>query len=330
MSKKWLWAVPVVILLGYAVGPNPATPRYNYGIPSTPHQLDSLESFVNRLESAHKLKPDNQARIIWANKSRKEKTEYAIVYLHGFSASQAEGEPVHRDIAKKFGCNLYLARLAEHGIDTVDALANFTAEKYWESAKQAFAIGKQLGNKVIVIGCSTGGTAALMLAAHFPEIYSLVLLSPNIALFDSKAWILNNPWGLQVARNILHSEYYVSTDNRDLYKQYWYPKFRIEGLVQVEELVESSMTSATFKEIHQPTLTLYYYKDQVHQDSVVSVEAMRKMMNKLGTPAESKHFIAVPNAGNHVVGSYIKSKDLKTVEMEIEKFLTQVLTIKPQ
>ena len=46
---------------------------------------------------------------------------------------------------------------AEHGIDTVDALINLTADEYWESAKQALAIGKQLGKKVILMGTSTGG-----------------------------------------------------------------------------------------------------------------------------------------------------------------------------
>ncbi len=59
----------------------------------------------------------------------KNKTEYSLVYLHGFSASQAEGDPVHRNIAKLFGCNLYLSRLAEHGIDTAEPMMNLTAEE---------------------------------------------------------------------------------------------------------------------------------------------------------------------------------------------------------
>ncbi|MFZ8461094.1 alpha/beta hydrolase, partial [Staphylococcus aureus] len=86
----------------------------------------------------HKIKENNEARIVWANDTLKQKTNYAIVYLHGFSASQEEGNPVHRNIAKQFGCNLYLARLAEHGIDTVDALFNYTADRLWESAKEAY------------------------------------------------------------------------------------------------------------------------------------------------------------------------------------------------
>jgi pimeloyl-ACP methyl ester carboxylesterase len=132
------------------------------------------------------------------------------LYLHGFSASQGEGDPVHRDFAKEFGCNLYLSRLAEHGIDTVERLINFTTEKYWNTAKEAYAIARQLGDKVIIVGTSTGASLALMLAAQHPEIAGLILLSPNIAIFNKNAWVANNHWGLQLGRIIQGSKYIES------------------------------------------------------------------------------------------------------------------------
>lgn len=54
---------------------------------------------------------------MWAELVHKSKTKYAFVYLHGFSASEKEGHPVHRNIAKHFNANLYLARLQGHGLD---------------------------------------------------------------------------------------------------------------------------------------------------------------------------------------------------------------------
>src|SRR4029079_9808675 len=125
-------------------------------LPLVPAGTAQLEKYVSDHEAMHKLKPENEARIIWFNDSLKQKTEYAVVYLHGFSASQEEGDPVHYDFAQKFGCNLYLSRLDAHGIDTTEPLGNFTAEGVWNSAKQAFAIGKQLGKKVILMSTSTG------------------------------------------------------------------------------------------------------------------------------------------------------------------------------
>ncbi|MEN9686161.1 MAG: hypothetical protein RLZZ28_1947, partial [Bacteroidota bacterium] len=203
----------VALVFIYLLGPSPHTPVYTATMPEVPASASALENYIAQQESMHKIKPDNQARIVWANDSIRQKTEYAIVYLHGFSASQEEGNPVHRNIARQFGCNLYLARLSQHGVDTSDALYHLTAENLWESAKQAYAIGKQLGNKVILMGTSTGGTLALQLAAAYPEIAGLVLYSPNIAINDPNAWLLNNPWGLQIARLVKGSKLNTAGSN---------------------------------------------------------------------------------------------------------------------
>ncbi|MBC7686550.1 MAG: alpha/beta fold hydrolase, partial [Aquabacterium sp.] len=282
-------------------------------------------------EATHKLRPDNEARIVWANDSVKQKTDYAIVYLHGFSASQKEGDPVHRNIAKQFGCNLYLARLAEHGIDTTEQLINLTADEYWESAEQALAIGKQLGNKVILMGTSTGGTQALQLAAAYPnDVAALILYSPNIAINDANAWILNNPWGLQIARLVRGSNYNIPEDNRPIYKQYWNKPYRLEATVALQEMLETTMNKTTFNKIKQPTLLLYFYKDEQHQDPVVKVSAMKEMFTELGTADTLKKAIAMPNTGDHVIASPLKSKDVESVQKETAIFLQQVLHLNPK
>jgi pimeloyl-ACP methyl ester carboxylesterase len=325
--KKFLVVVIVLVII-YAVGPRPSTPVYNTQLTAAPSIDSGLEKYISQQEAQHKIKPDNEARIVWANDSLKQKTEYAIVYLHGFSACQEEGNPVHRQLAKEFGCNLYLSRLSQHGIDTTDALYYMTAENLWESAKQAYAIGKQLGNKVILMGTSTGGTLALQLAAAYPEVAGLVLLSPNIAINDPNAWLLNNPWGLQIARLVKGSKLNTAGNDTPEYKQYWNKQYRLEATVQLEELLETSMNNATFSAVKQPTLTLYYYKDEQHQDPVVKVSAMKEMMAHLGTPEAQKKMIAIPNAGSHVLGSPIQSKDIISVEKNAAGFLQNSLGLR--
>ena len=327
--------IVLALLIIYLLGPKPAKPLFlsanhaNDLLPIKANSID-LEKEIAQEESKHNLKADNEARIIWFNDSLKNETDYSIVYLHGFSASQEEGDPVHRHIAREFGCNLYLSRLSEHGIDTSESLINFTVDKYWESAKESLRIGERLGKKVILMATSTGASLALQLAATYPgHVYALILMSPNIAIFDKNAWLLNNPWGLQIARMVVGSKYFDAEDQRPIYRQYWNYHYRLEALVQLEEFLETTMTKKTFENVQVPTLMLYYYKDEVHQDSTVKVSAMQEMFEQLGTSPNLKRAVDMPKTGNHVIGSYIKSNDVEGVERETEKFMVEVLGLSP-
>jgi pimeloyl-ACP methyl ester carboxylesterase len=322
MSKRWIKITfPVVLLIGiYFLGPQPRTPRFNTDFPSVPQDPSALENFIATKEARHKLKPNNEARIVWYDSTRT-KTPYSIVYLHGFSASQMEGDPVHRRLANEFGCNLYLSRLADHGIDTTDALMYFTGERFFNSAKEALAIGHQLGEKVIVVSTSTGGTVALMLAAYFPDqVHALVNFSPNVALRDPAAFILNNPWGLHIARMVVGGKSRIP-ERSEKTAPYWNESYRVESLVQLEELLEETMNEETFAKIKQPCLSLYYFKSEKEQDEQVSVEAILKMNDQLSTPDSLKVIKAVPDAGDHVIGSALVSKDVETVYQEASQFL---------
>lgn len=329
--KRFLKIIAVLVALlaiVYFLGPKPAVPIYNNNLIQVPSEPAALESYIKTKESAHKVKPDNEARIVWANDSTKAKTPYVIVYLHGFSASQEEGNPVHRNIAKQFGCNMYLARLSEHGIDTTDALVNMTATSLWESAKEAYAIGKQLGDKVILMGTSTGGTVALELASNFDDVAGLVLYSPNIAINNPSAFLTNNPWGLQIARMVMGGKENMLKDRTDTYKKYWNHQYRLEAVVELQELLETTMIPSHFNKIKCPLLILYYFKDEKNQDPVVKVSAMKEMFEAVGTPANLKRMVPIPEAGNHVLASPIQSNDIVSVEKETALFLEQIVQLK--
>lgn len=329
ISRRLIYiSLPFVLLaVAYLLGPRPSAPRFDLAMPAVPAAAAELEQYVAAKEAAHKIKPNNEARIVWKDSAR-QGTEYAVVYIHGFSASQMEGDPVHRRFAETFGCNLYLARLADHGVDTTETLLTMTADRLWASAREALAIGKQLGDKVILISTSTGGTLALKLAAEYPaDVHALINLSPNVALRDGAAFLLNNPWGLQIARLVIGGDYRITGTN-DEHGKYWNQKYRIECLTQLEELVESTMTKETFERVRQPSLTLYYYKDEEHQDPQVSVEAILKMHAELGTPEAQKVIVDFPDAGAHVLGSSMTSQDVAGVYGAMEKFATGVLGMK--
>jgi pimeloyl-ACP methyl ester carboxylesterase len=320
---------PIILLIGiYFIGSSPDRPAYNITLPTVPADAVALEEHVANSESKHKLKPENNAMIVW-NDSAHKKTKYSVVYLHGFSASRMEGDPVHRDFARKFGMNLYLTRLSDHGVDSTEALLQFTPDRLWESGKEALQIGKQLGEKVILMGTSTGASLALMLAAQYPDdVYALINLSPNIEINNSAAFIANNPWGLQISRLVMGGKY-NNTGGGEEKAKYWNTRYRLEAVGQLQEFLESSMTEKVFQRVKQPSLTLYYYKDEQHQDPTVRVDAILRMEKQLGTPDELKEAIAIPTAGGHVLGSSVVSKDIPAVEAAVNKFAMEKLKLVP-
>jgi esterase/lipase len=326
---KWLGGIILVLFIGYMIGPKPPKPEFRNSEIILPSSLNELETQISNSEKKVKgLKPDNEARIIWADSSKKEKTKIAILYLHGFSASQAEGDPVHKDLAKKYNANLYLSRLAEHGIDRGDStMINLTADNYEETAEEALEIAEKLGDEVVVIGTSAGGALTLFLASRHPEIKAIVLYSPCVKLYDGTAVILNKHWGLQIARLVSGGTTKQFDSDGAAHANYWALKYRIEALVALQNLVSNTMSPETFIKIKCPVFLGYYYKSETEQDNTVSVPAMLKMYDELGTSTGLKRKMAFPEAGAHVIGSYIRSKDWQGVERETDRFLTEIVKL---
>jgi esterase/lipase len=326
---KWFSGIVLILLLAYLAGPKPARPNFDTPEVNLPASLTDLDNQINTSEKAVRgLKPDNQARIIWADSLSREKTKVAFLYLHGFSASQAEGEPVHRDLAKKYHVNLYLARLEGHGIERGDStLINLTADNYEASAEKALEITEKLGDEVVVIGTSAGGALTLFLASRHPEIKAIILYSPCVRLYDATAVILNKPWGLQIARKFTGGPLKKFESESDKHANYWQLHYRVEALVALENLVANTMKPSTFSRIKCPVFLGYFYKNETEQDNTVSVPAMLKMYDELGTSESLKEKKAFPEAGAHVIASYIRSKDWQAVEKETDEFLSGIVKL---
>jgi esterase/lipase len=326
---KWFLGIILALLIIYSVGPKPAKPDFVTPVFNLPYSLADLETEINNSENAVKgIKPDNQARIIWADTLKKEKTKIAFLYLHGFLASQAEGDPVHRDLAKKYNANLYLSRLTEHGVDRGDSnMINLTADSYEASAEKALEIAKKLGDEVIIIGTSGGGALSLFLTSRHPEIKALVLFSPCIKLSSKAASLLNKPWGLQIGRLAAGGPVFIDTAESKEHANYWTLKYRVEGVAALVNFYSNTMKPDVFSKIKCPVFMGYYYKNEKEQDPTASVTAMLKMFEELDTPDGLKKKVAFPEAGKHVISSYIRSKDWKGVERETDKFLSDIVKL---
>ncbi len=319
----------LLLVVAFVAGPRPPKPQLDAALPAVTTDLAALEREINRSEAVMpNLKPDNQARIVWADSTRKQKTPYSFVYLHGFGASQAEGAPVHTNLARRYGANLYLARLQDHGLGGDSVFAHLTVENYVASAKRALAITKTLGDTVVVIGTSAGAGLSLYLAANHPEIKALVLYSPCIRLYNETSELIDGPWGKQILRSTVGGDYMVFPRDKPLEKQYWSTRYSIQGLVTLESFLENALVPETFAQVKCPVYMAYYYKNEAEQDKVVSVAKMREMFGQLGTPAALKRAEAFPKTGHHVIASYIRSADWQGVQVGTERFLDEVVRLR--
>jgi hypothetical protein len=128
--KKIALILGVLVAL-YLVGPKPEAPVLAGQASWTdiPDSALAMPEYIAAKESGTVLKPGNDARIIWADSAQPKKTKVVFMYVHGFSASPMEGDPLHREVAKKFGANLLLARVAGHGVpDSDSTFAKVTAD----------------------------------------------------------------------------------------------------------------------------------------------------------------------------------------------------------
>jgi pimeloyl-ACP methyl ester carboxylesterase len=326
---KILSGIIILFVVIYLVGPTMPEPVFNNKLPSI---YDGVEHYVDSMESGKKVRPGNAANIVWDDDSLKNKTEFVLLYLHGFSASWHEGFPINTDFAKRYGCNAYLARLSSQGIITDNPLIDTTPEKLYESAKLALVIASKLGSKVIVMGTSTGGTLGLMLAADFPEmVYGLILYSPNIRIKQKTSFLLSKPWGLQIARLYFGGKFRITdNDPSGEYCKYWYCRYRAEGAVYLQQLIDAKMNAELFQKVKCPVFMGYYYKDRKNQDQIVSVSAALKMFDHLGTPASKKQSKDFPNAGAHVIASSLTSKSVNEVEKATWNFSEEILNLIPE
>jgi pimeloyl-ACP methyl ester carboxylesterase len=326
MKKRYiLGGFTALLALGFAMGPKADYPEFDGDIAAAQISLEAIDDYVANKDKAVKyLKPNNESRIIWADSVRK--TPYSIVYLHGFSASPMEGDPVHRTFAKRYGSNLYIPRLAGHGLSDPESFLDLTPKALIESAKEAIAIGQVIGEKVILMSCSTGSTLSVYLAAENPELVeALIMYSPNIDLADPSSGILTMPWGLQIARQIVGEYRVIHPDTTTAKSQYTTCQYRTEGIVSLKALINETMTEQTFKQIKQPYLLAYYYKDDEACDHIVSIDAMKAFHEQSQTPADQKQMIPLPDVGTHVIPSGLHSEDIASVLGVSYTFAEEVL-----
>jgi esterase/lipase len=156
---------------------------------ATPDGLDARLAKAEALVPG--IRPGCERRIVWAG-APGVVTDWAVVFIHGYSASALELAPLPQMVAQALGANLHLARLTGHGQDGA-AMGRATLADWQADTREAMDIAGKIGHRTLAIGCSTGCTLLTLALAERP-IAGVVMVSPNYRLSSRFGqWILDWP-----------------------------------------------------------------------------------------------------------------------------------------
>ena len=110
-------------------------------------------------------------------------------------------------------------------------------------------------------------------------------------------------------------------------KNYWTTRYRLESTVELQKLLETGMRPEIFERITAPVFMGYYYKNEEKQDKVVSITAMLRMFEQLGTSHDKKQKMAFPEAGDHVIISHLSTPNHEQAELAALAFLQKQLDV---
>jgi esterase/lipase len=279
----------------------PATLINQAPIPEIGGDLDDwLAGRESKASAIEAIIPETEKRVRWYQDQVNRRTQYSVVYLHGFSATRQEIAPVGEMIADKLKANLFETRLSGHG-QLQNALEGVRAEDWLEDAAEALAIGALIGEKVIVMGTSTGATLALAMAEHpvFKDVSTVVLMSPNFAVRDTKAEFLTWPGGPQLAYLVAGDTRSWSPQNK-LQARFWSTTYPMDAAIEMMRLVKYVRNSLPLH-LQQSLLTLYS-----PADAVVDTDWIIKGFEQIDSP--HKQLVEIEGSddkSNHVLAGNI-------------------------
>lgn len=197
------------------------------------------------------LRLDCAKEVIWADEPG-EKTDWAVIFIHGFSATKHEIRPLPDLIAKELGANIFYARLTGHGQDS-DAMGRANLADWQVDTAEAFEIGHQLGRKLMVIACSTGCTMAALHLADGGKADAFVQVSPNYGLQFWPAQRLLEWEGSKVLHPLTVGREMILKPISEEHAAYWTLKYPIAAVALTTDAVQlvqkaplSRVTTPTF------------------------------------------------------------------------------------
>jgi pimeloyl-ACP methyl ester carboxylesterase len=297
-KRKVFYLLALLIIAGgllFVLGPRPVI---DTGVRFDETALpEDIEAYIRESEARFDdLRPGNERQIVWAYPASRARTPLAIVYIHGYSASPGETRPMPDLVAEKLGANLYFARLAGHG-RSGEAMLEGSVQAWLDDFAEAVAIGRRLGERVVVMATSTGATLATYAASHpdlVRNVAGLVQISPNYALQAAGSGLLTIPWA-ETLLPLIGGEQRSWKPQNAMHAQYWtyeYPNLALPqmgGLIDLAADIDPSQISIPSFFVYSP------------MDSVIVPEKVRSMAERWGGQVKTLEITDSDDPNNHVI-----------------------------
>ena len=304
--RRFLGVLIALVLAGlvaFWLGPrNAFGPAEPTARPSPPQDIAALPDWLAHSESAFSdIKPGNAKGIVWADDLH-QRTPWAVVYVHGFSASRLETAPLAEAVAQLLHANVFYTRLRGHGRSDPNAMGQATTQDWMADTLEAARIGQTLGQRVLMISCSTGGTLAAWLATteQAQLVAAQVMISPNFGPKDKRSEIINMPWGKKLAMLIQGPRRSWQPTN-DAEANAWTSSYPTAALFPMMALVKH-VRDSDLSAFQTPALVLYS-----EQDQTVDPKETLAAFARLGSEHKTIEAVTYSHSeGQHVLAGAIK------------------------
>ncbi|WP_137702143.1 alpha/beta hydrolase [Marimonas lutisalis] len=203
-----------------------------------------------------------EKRVVWAG-APETKTDLAVLYVHGFSASSEELRPVPDKVAAAYGANLVFTRLKGHGRPG-EALGDVRVEDWMNDVAEALAVARAVGEEVIVIATSTGCTLtaeALLQPDNAKAVKAVIFVAPNFAINDTKSWMLTLP-GARYWLPLIAGRERSWEPASEAVATYWTSRYPMQAAITLAALVKHAQAQ-DYSGVTVPALFYYSHKDTV-------------------------------------------------------------------
>ena len=224
---------------------------------------NDLDQYLKNKESQFSdLKKDVQKKIIWFRK-KNTKTNISIVYIHGFSASLEEVRPLPDLIGKDIKANIFYTRLTGHGRSS-DAMGLSSISNWINDLHEAIEIGSRIGQKVILISTSTGGTLSAISGLNenlSKTILGYIFISPNFGINHKLANLISWPYSEYWLHLFIGKTRTIKPRN-ELDKKFWTLSYPTKALIPMARLVKK-INNKNFNNVNNPALFYFSMDDEV-------------------------------------------------------------------